>query len=50
MLFRSFLPFFSIMTFFIAVPTGVKMFNWVATMWRGQLIFSTPMLFAVGFL
>ena len=45
-----FLPFFSIMTFFIAVPTGVKMFNWVATMWRGQLIFSTPMLFAVGFL
>ncbi len=45
-----FLPFFSIMTFFIAIPTGVKMFNWVATMWRGQLIFSTPMLFAIGFL
>jgi cytochrome c oxidase subunit 1 len=45
-----FLPFFSIMTFFIAVPTGVKMFNWVATMWRGQLILTTPMLFAIGFL
>ena len=45
-----FLPFFSLMTFFIAVPTGVKMFNWVATMWRGQITFKTPMLFAVGFL
>ncbi|HLX33624.1 MAG TPA: cytochrome c oxidase subunit I [Candidatus Limnocylindrales bacterium] len=45
-----FLPFFSLMTFLIAVPTGVKMFNWVATMWRGKISFSTPMLFAVGFL
>ncbi|TMG25919.1 MAG: cytochrome c oxidase subunit I [Chloroflexi bacterium] len=45
-----FLPFFSLMTFLIAVPTGVKMFNWVATLFRGQLIFSTPMLFALGFL
>jgi cytochrome c oxidase subunit 1 len=45
-----FLPFFSLMTFLIAVPTGVKMFNWVATMWRGQLMFSTPLLYAVGFL
>jgi cytochrome c oxidase subunit 1 len=45
-----FLPFFSVMTFFIAVPTGVKFFNWVATMWRGQITFKTPMLFAVGFL
>jgi cytochrome c oxidase subunit 1 len=45
-----FLPFFSLMTFLIAVPTGVKMFNWVATLWRGQLSFSTPMLFAIGFL
>ena len=45
-----FLPFFSVMTFFIAVPTGVKMFNWVATMWRGQITFKTPMIFAVGFL
>ena len=45
-----FLPFFSIMTFFIGVPTGVKMFNWIATMWRGQITFKTPMLFAVGFL
>ena len=32
-----YLPFFSLMTFLIAVPTGVKMFNWIATMWRGQL-------------
>jgi cytochrome c oxidase subunit 1 len=45
-----FLPFFSLMTFLIAVPTGVKMFNWIATMWRGKLTFSTPMLFATGFL
>ena len=45
-----FLPFFSLMTFLIAVPTGVKMFNWIATMWRGQLVFTTPLLFAIGFL
>jgi cytochrome c oxidase subunit 1 len=45
-----FLPFFALMTFFIAVPTGVKMFNWVFTMFRGQLTFSTPLIFAIGFL
>jgi len=45
-----FLPFFALMTFLIAVPTGVKMFNWVFTMVRGQLVFSTPLLFALGFL
>ncbi|MDH5196706.1 MAG: cytochrome c oxidase subunit I [Gemmatimonadota bacterium] len=45
-----YLPFFSLMTFLIAVPTGVKMFNWIFTMWRGQLTFSTPLLYAVGFL
>jgi cytochrome c oxidase subunit 1 len=45
-----YLPFFSLMTFLIAVPTGVKMFNWVATMFRGKLRFTTAMLFAVGFL
>jgi cytochrome c oxidase subunit 1 len=45
-----FLPFFSITTFLIAVPTGVKMFNWIATMWRGKIVFRVPMLFAVGFL
>ncbi len=44
------LPFFSFMTFLIAVPTGVKFFNWIGTMWRGQLTFETPMLFAIGFL
>ncbi|WP_430334046.1 aa3-type cytochrome oxidase subunit I [Rhodococcus sp. ACT016] len=44
------LPFFSFMTFLIAVPTGVKFFNWIGTMWRGQLTFESPMLFAVGFL
>ncbi|MFD7658356.1 cytochrome c oxidase subunit I [Actinosynnema sp. NPDC059797] len=44
------LPFFSLMTFLIAVPTGIKFFNWIGTMWRGQLSFETPMLFAVGFL
>jgi cytochrome c oxidase subunit 1 len=45
-----YLPFFSFMTFLIAIPTGVKMFNWIATMFRGQLIFSTPLLYALGFL
>ena len=45
-----FLPFFSVMTFLIAVPTGVKMFNWIATLWRGQITLKTPMLFALGFL
>jgi len=44
------LPFFSFMTFLIAVPTGVKFFNWIGTMWRGSLSFETPMLFALGFL
>ncbi|GAA4537979.1 cytochrome c oxidase subunit I [Mycobacterium paraffinicum] len=44
------LPFFSFMTFLIAVPTGIKFFNWIGTMWKGQLTFETPMLFSVGFL
>ena len=44
------LPFFSFMTFLIAVPTGVKFFNWVGTMWRGSITFETPMLWAIGFL
>jgi cytochrome c oxidase subunit I len=45
-----FLPFFSLMTALIGVPTGVKFFNWIATMFKGQLRFSTPLLFALGFL
>jgi cytochrome c oxidase subunit 1 len=44
------LPFFSFLSFLIAVPTGVKFFNWIGTMWRGQLTFETPMLFCIGFL
>jgi cytochrome c oxidase subunit 1 len=44
------LPFFSFLSFLIAVPTGIKFFNWIGTMWRGQLSFETPMLFAIGFL
>ncbi|RFA20543.1 cytochrome c oxidase subunit I [Subtercola boreus] len=44
------LPFFSLMTMLIAVPTGVKIFNWVGTMWRGSVTFETPMVWAVGFL
>ncbi|MGL4305997.1 MAG: aa3-type cytochrome oxidase subunit I [Mycobacteriaceae bacterium] len=44
------LPFFSFMTFLIAVPTGVKFFNWIGTLWKGQLTFESPMLFSVGFL
>jgi cytochrome c oxidase subunit 1 len=44
------LSFFSFTTFLIAVPTGIKFFNWIGTMWRGQLTFETPMLFSLGFL
>ena len=42
--------FFMYATMVIAVPTGVKVFNWIATMWRGSMTFETPMLFAVGFI
>ncbi|MFD9474064.1 aa3-type cytochrome oxidase subunit I [Streptomyces goshikiensis] len=44
------LPFFSFMTFLIAVPTGVKFFNWIGTIWKGSISFETPMLWAIGFL
>jgi cytochrome c oxidase subunit 1 len=44
------LPFFSLMSFFIAIPTGIKFFNWTGTMWRGQLTFEAPMLFSIGFM
>ncbi|UVO11283.1 cytochrome c oxidase subunit I [Mycobacterium sp. SVM_VP21] len=44
------LPFFSLTSFLIAVPTGIKYVNWIGTMWRGQLTFETPMLFSIGFL
>ena len=42
--------FFMFATMLIAVPTGVKVFNWIATMWRGAMTFETPMLFALGFI
>jgi len=44
------LPFFAFMTMLIAVPTGVKFFNWIGTMWRGQVTLDTPMLWTIGFL
>jgi cytochrome c oxidase subunit 1 len=42
--------FFMYATMLIAVPTGVKIFNWLATMWRGSMTFESPMLWAVGFI
>jgi cytochrome c oxidase subunit 1 len=42
--------FFMISSMIIAVPTGIKIFNWLATTWRGNLQFDTPMLFALGFI
>ena len=44
------LPFFAIMSMLIAVPTGVKFFNWIGTMWRGSLTLSTPMIWSIGFI
>jgi cytochrome c oxidase subunit 1 len=41
--------YFMYATMLIAIPTGVKVFNWVTTMWRGSMSFETPMLFALGF-
>jgi cytochrome c oxidase subunit 1 len=41
--------YFMYVTMLIAVPTGIKVFNWVATMWRGSMTFETPMLFAIAF-
>jgi cytochrome c oxidase subunit 1 len=45
-----YLPYFSIMSLLIAVPTGVKIFNWIGTMWRGSITFPTAMLMALGFI
>jgi cytochrome c oxidase subunit 1 len=44
------LPFFSALSLLIAVPTGIKFFNWIGTMWGGRLTFESPMLFCVGFM
>jgi cytochrome c oxidase subunit I len=44
------LAFFMLSSFAIAVPTGIKIFNWLATLWRGQLVMKTPLYFACGFL
>ncbi|HEY9476694.1 MAG TPA: cbb3-type cytochrome c oxidase subunit I, partial [Mycobacteriales bacterium] len=44
------LPFFSFMSYLIAVPTGMKFFIWIGSMWKGSITFETPMLFSLGFL
>ena len=43
-------PFFSATSMLIAVPTGIKFFNWISTIWRGKIRLASPMLFALGFL
>jgi cytochrome c oxidase subunit 1 len=43
-------PFFSFMSFLIAVPTGIKFFNWIGTMWGGSIRLATPMLWCIGFM
>ncbi len=43
-------PFFSGISFLIAIPTGVKFVNWIGTMWKGSILLETPMLFAIGFM
>jgi cytochrome c oxidase subunit 1 len=45
-----YLPYFSIMSLLIAVPTGIKVFNWIGTMWRGSITLSTAMLMCLGFI
>jgi cytochrome c oxidase subunit 1 len=45
-----FLTFFMLVTMMIAVPTGIKIFSWIATMWGGVVTINTPMLFAIGFI
>ncbi len=44
------LPFFAALSLLIAVPTGIKFFNWIGTMWRGTIVLNTAMLFCLGFL
>ena len=44
------LPFFAALSLLIAVPTGIKFFNWIGTMWRGTLVLNTATLFSIGFL
>jgi cytochrome c oxidase subunit 1 len=44
------LPFFAFLTYLIAVPTGIKFFNWIGSMWKGQMTFETPMLWSIGFM
>jgi cytochrome c oxidase subunit I len=44
------LAIFMISSFAIAVPTGIKIFNWIATLWRGSIVFKTPLIFCVGFI
>jgi cytochrome c oxidase subunit I len=45
-----YLPYFSLLSLLIAVPTGIKVFNWIGTMWRGAIRFSTAMLMCLGFI
>jgi cytochrome c oxidase subunit 1 len=47
---QIYLPWFSLLSFLIAVPTGIKVWNWLATMWRGSITFTTAMLHALGFI
>jgi cytochrome c oxidase subunit 1 len=44
------LPYFALLSFLIAAPTGIKFFNWIGSMWKGSMTFASPIISCLGFL